>query len=198
MDLFSSGLTTNQKLNKIKEDYKRLLEVEQNGKGKFTIIKGNKSNFGNCMLIIVPHVSESGFMNADYEKDNLMAALNHYDIDKYIIVYAQPSKSVGSSRKLIKKSRPIMLELIEIINPKLILVLDDSSSEIFLNMKPNIIELHGTRLAYHDAIPILLTYNMDYYVKQTGYEDSAYKKAVFFEDWNFINEQYKERINADI
>ena len=137
-------------------------------------------------------------MNADYEKSNLLAALDHYKITNYIIAYAQPSKSSSASRKLVKQSRPLMLKLIEIVNPKLIIVLDDSSAEIFVTQKPNIVEQHGTIITHHFNIPIILTYNMDYYVKRTGYQDDTYKKSIFFTDWLYISEKYKELINANI
>lgn len=198
MDLFMSLLTPKQQINQLKTDYKKLLECEQNGQSKFRLIYGNEKNFGNCILLILPHVSEHGFMNADYEKNHLISSLEHYNITNYIIVYAQPSKSSGASRKLIKQSRPLISKLIEIINPKLIITFDDSSAELFVNQKPNIIEQHGTIITSYFNIPVILTYNMDYYSTRTGYEDKKYKNNIFFHDWLFISEKYREVINANV
>ena len=194
MDLFMSTMTQKEQLTSVGNDYKSLLEVEQNGKGKFKIIKGDKKCFRNCILLILPFISTSGFMNADYEKINLIQTLEHYDIKNYIIAYAQPSKSVGASRTLIKQSRSLMTKLIEIINPKLIVTFYDSSAELFLTMKPNIVEQHGTIIYHHYNIPVILTYNMDYYDKRTGYEDKKYKNSIFFEDWELISSNYKTLI----
>lgn len=194
MDLFMSSMTSNQQWSQLKKDYQRMFECEQNGQSKFRIIHGDKSVFNNCILLILPNVSEHGFMNADYEKVNLINTLNKYNINNYIITYAQPNKSSGPSRKLIKQSRPLMTKIIEIVNPKLIVAFDDSSAELFVNQKPNIIEQHGKVITTHYDIPVLLTYNMDYYVKRTGYEDNTYKNNIFFEDWNSISNQYKQLI----
>lgn len=196
MDLFMSQLTQTQQLNLLKDKYAELFEAENNGAGKFRIIKGDKKNFGNCVLLILPFVSSAGFMNANYEKNNLIGALEHYNIDNYVIVYAQPSKALGASRKLIKTSRSLMYELIEIVSPKMIVAFDDSSAELFLTQKPNIVELHGKEIHRHYGIPVYLTYNMDYYDKRTGYEDKKYKNSIFFEDWGNISTKYKELINA--
>ena len=194
MDLFMSTMTEKEQLTSVGNDYKSLLEVEQNGKGKFKLLKGNKKHFGNCILLILPFISMSGFMNADYEKTNLIQTLEHYNITNYIIVYAQPSKSNGASRTLIKQSRPLMNKLVEIINPKLIVTFDDSSAELFLTMKPNIVEQHGTIIHHHYNIPVILTYNLDYYDKRTGYEDKKYKNTIFFEDWELISNKYNTLI----
>ena len=198
MDFFMSTLTQTQQLTQLKDDYQKMFDVEQNGKGKFRILAGNKKSFGNCMLLILPHVSEKGFMNAPWEKVNLMETLKHFGMQNYVIVYAQPSKASGPSRKAIKQSRPLMEQLIEIVVPKLIVTFDDSSAELFLNQKPNIIENHGQIIYNHQSIPVILTYNMDYYEKRTGYEDKKYKNNIFFEDWTNINEKYKELINANV
>ena len=198
MDFFMSTMTVTQQLKDISEQYKKLLDIDQNGKGRFRLFKGNKTYFGNCMLIILPYISSHGFMNADYERVNLIETLNSYNMFNTIIIYAQPSKSHGPSRTLIKNSREILNNLLEIIDPNLIIVLDDSSAELFLNQKPNIIENHGTIITNHFNIPVVLTYNLDYYNKRTGYEDDNYKKSIFYEDWDYIYELYKERINANV
>jgi len=191
MDLFMSTMSQTQQWTQLKKDYQSMFECEQNGQSKFRLIVGNKGSYGNCVLLILPYVSEHGFMNADYEKNNLLNTLKTYDINNYVIVYAQPNKSSGASRPLIKKSRPLMHKLIEIVNPKFIVTFDDSAAELFINQKPNIVEQHGTEFANHYDIPVILTYNMDYYVKRTGYEDNTYKTNIFFEDWKAISDKYK-------
>jgi len=198
MDLFSDGLTDNQKINELKEKYKKLLEVEQNGKGKFNLIKGSKSNYNNCILIIIPNISTFGFMNAEYEKQDLIGTIDKFDLDNHIIAYASPAKSQGASRKLIKDSRQLMFDLIDIVQPKLIIVLNDNTSELFLSQKSNIMEQHGTIIAYHYDIPVILTFNLDYYSTKTGYEDAKYKKLLYNEDWTYIQSKYKELINANV
>jgi len=197
MDLFTSMLTPNQQLKTILDDYKQMFECEQNGKGRFRVITGDKNHYGNCILFIIPNVSSAGFMNAEYE-ENLITTLKDYHIENYIIAYAQPNKTNSPSRKLIKQSRPLMHKIIEIVSPKMIIAFDDSSAELFMNQKPNIIEDHGKIITTHYDIPVILTYNMDYYIKRTGYEDAKYKRNIFFEDWVFINQQYKEYINVNI
>ena len=196
MDLFSSNLSVNQRLNEIKEKYKKLLEVDQNGKGKFTIIKGNKKNFENCILFIFPFVTEHGFFNAAFEKQFFISLLDKYNITNYIICYAQPAKSLGAARKTIKKSREIFYDLVEIIAPKLIVTFDDSSAELFMNQKPNIIEDHGKVVYNYNDIPVILTYNIDYYNKRTGYEDDNYKISILKEDWKIISDYYNNLIES--
>ena len=71
-----------------------------------------------------------------------------------------------------------MTKLIEIISPKLIVTFSDSSAEIFMNQKPNIIERHGQTIYNHLGIPVILTYSMDYYTTRTGYEDNKYKSSI--------------------
>jgi len=187
-------MTDNQKINDLKEKYKEMLEVEQNGKGKFNIIKGSKKNYGNCVLIILPNVTESGFMHADHETQTLMCILDEYEIVNYIICYAQPSKVHSASRKEVKKSRPLMAELIDIVQPKFIIACEEVSAELFMNQKPNVINQHGTVVANHSNIPIILTYSAEYYVKRTGYEDDTYKTSILTEDWTFIAKNYKDLI----
>jgi len=194
MDLFTSGMTDNQKINDLKEKYKKLLEVDQNGKGKFNLIKGAKKDYGNCVLLILPNVTESGFMNADYEKDTLMCILDEYDISNYIICYAQPSKVYSASRKEVKKSRPLMNDLIDIVQPKVIVAFDEVSAELFMSQKPNIINDHGCIVCNYSNIPVLLTFNAKYYVTRTGYEDDTYKKSILKEDWDEISKIYKSLI----
>jgi len=194
MDLFTSNMTDNQKLNDLKEKYKNLLEVEQNGKGKFNITKGSKQNYGNCVMIILPNVTDSGFMNADYETQTLMCILDEYEIVNYIICYAQPSKVHSASRKEVKKSRPLMYELIDIVQPKFIVVCGEVSAELFMTQKPNIITSHGTLVCSYSNIPVVLTYNPDYYVTRTGYEDDTYKTSILTEDWTLISDTYKNLI----
>jgi len=194
MDLFTSSMTDNQKLNDLKEKYKTLLEVEQNGKGKFNIIKGSKKNYGNCVLIILPNVTEAGFMHADHETQTLMCILDDYEIENYIICYAQPAKCHSASRKTVKQSRQLMFDLIDITMPKFIITCDEVSAELFMNQKPNVINAHGTVVCNYSNIPVILTYNADYYVTRTGYEDDTYKKSILKEDWELIATTYKDLI----
>ena len=193
MDLFSSTLTINQRLNSIKDKYKALFGLDkdyQNGKGKFTILKGNKKNYGNCVLIILPHVSKSGFLNAPYEKGVLVDTLKKYNIDKYVIMYTQPNKSKSISKKLIKSSKHLVDDIIEIVQPKFIIACDSSSADLFVNQKANLIELHGTIFTNYYSIPVILTYHLAYYVEHTGYEDTVYKDSIYTFDWEFIKTNY--------
>jgi len=194
MDLFMSNMTTTQQWTQLKTDYKKMFECEQNGQSKFKLTYGDKKNFGNCILLILPFVSEHGFMNADYEKKNLLNTLKYYNLKNYIIVYAQPSKSSSASHKLIKQSRELMSRIIEIISPKAIIVLDDTSAELFINKKPNISEEHGNIITTYFDIPVILTYNLDYYSNRTGYEDKTYKNNIYFNDWDIIKNKYIELI----
>jgi hypothetical protein len=193
-----STMTQTQQLTQLKKEYMEMFECEQNGQSKFRLIHGDKKYYGNCALLILPYVTEHGFLNAEHEKTNLMKTLEHYKITNYMITYAQLNKSSSSSKKLIKQSRPLMTKLIEIINPKLIIVFDESSSLLFMTQKPNITEQHGTMITTYFNIPVLLTYNLDYYNKRTGYEDKTYKNNIFFNDWLTISTQYKELIYANI
>jgi hypothetical protein len=193
MDLFMSSLTPQQQWKQLKIDYKAFYNCDQNGQSKFSLIYGDHKTFSNCVVFVLPHVTTHGFMNAEHEIE-LIKTLKEFNITNHIITYAQLNKSNGASSKLIKTARPLFEKMLDIIKPKLIVAFDEITTELFLNQKSKIIDNHGTVITTHFEIPVILTYNFDYYTARTGYENKDYKKSIFDTDWDLIIKKYKELI----
>lgn len=189
MDLFYSNLTEQQQLNKLKNEIKTTQDVDfnimDNHSNKFKIIYGSKKIFGNCCLILYPHVTLKGFMGT-YSEKKYLELLEEYEIQNYIISYCIFKPCTSTSRPIIQAQSNIINNLISIVSPKFIVSLGEDVSGLFIKRKPIIEETHASLLESHLDIPVILTYHPNYYFSKTGKEDKNYRNFNTHSDLSLI------------
>ena len=82
MNMFYEGLDTQQKITQLGKELKNRLGMSN--RKKIKIFDGNC--IGNNMLFLLEHVTEHGFLGAEYEK-RLLEQCNKYNITNKIISY---------------------------------------------------------------------------------------------------------------
>jgi len=195
MDLFYANLTPTQQLKKFKEDAMHHFNIEDST--KFKVLKGLPKHFGNCVLFLLSHVPSRGFLKGRNDK-LLTDSIKHFDITNHAITYAYLKPSLNVSRKDLKACTGDMNLILSIVRPKLIVLVGENPGELFFGRKPKVVDVHGTIVGSIDKIPLVSTFDMLYYKEKTGYEDERYKRHIYEGDWNFIREQYKGAINANV
>ena len=194
MDMFYARLTTKGRMLKLKEDFKKLLfkdgeEVPE----KFRVTGGKLSNTGNCILFIIDHVTEYGFMRARREL-KLVELCVRYGIKNRMVTYSylKPCKVV--SRNEIIESRELLQLLVSIVRPQLIVLLGEKTTFSFMNRKKLVNENHGKIIGNHNGVPLLLTYEMGYYTERMRSYEIDYRHGIMSNDWEVIMSEYTERI----
>ena len=195
MDLFDTQLTPRQRINKISESVKVLNNITENsGKTKkvFRLLDGKLSSFDGCTLFIRPAVPLTGFMSSKYDK-KLLELCEIYKIYNKVITYGILKRTKIAGRKVIKHNIKIIEDIIELVEPKVIVVLGEVTSELFLSTKLKVCNYHGTKIAsYGSGIPVLYTYDTSWYLEHDGYEDARYKQDILHNDWTMIQEEYNK------
>lgn len=199
MDLFYSKKTPTQQLKMLKDElmskYNITSNVRLTSKDNFKLLYGNKKATDNCVLFILDHVTDKGFLNNKNEK-KLIEIVKKYKMLNSLFTYAYPIRTDKITRIQVKEAIPSIELLIDIINPKLIIVLGEITSELFLSRKAIIDDHHGSIITTYNEQPVIQTYKFSYYNSSEGYEDKRYKEAVFKKDWDFITKKYNELINV--
>ena len=70
-----------------------------------------------------------------------------------------------------------------IIKPKFIICLGEDSQLSYFARKFLLSNFHGQQIGKFEDIPIFTTYEVSYYINDTGYEVEFYKNKIKNNDW---------------
>lgn len=139
---------------------------------------------------MLEHVTVHGFLKNPREKNDLIDQLNERGISKYFITYSYLVPSSKVTRDQIKSSSGWIHSIIDVINPRAIVLLGDMCCHTFFTRKEQAVKRHGEIIGKHNEIPVLLSFNLDYYFEHTKTEDVKYKEFIREHDWEKIKELY--------
>ena len=179
---------------KLKEDFKRLLfKDNEEVPEKFRVAGGKLSNAGNCILFVIDHVTQYGFMHARREL-KLVELCMRYGIKNRMVTYSylKPCKIV--SRNEIIESKKLLQLFVSIVRPQLIVLLGEKTTFSFMNRKKLVNKEHGKIVGDHNGVPLLLTYGMDYYTEKMRSYERDYLDGIMRNDWEVIMSEYTDRI----
>lgn len=195
-DLFySTAVTLEDQLELLRADI--LDDAKRNGvvKRKLPIVFGDQAYVGNAVLIVQPPFT--GRKHFDGEEFNqLLFILQEYQMHNYFITYAHLIKLERHTKEGIKAFGSWIWKLIDIIQPKMIVVLGEDAQLSFLKKKCILRDYHGQKIGSHMDIPIFLTYPISYYLNESSYENKSYKDFILNGDWKVLQEEYKRRITC--
>lgn len=189
MDMFYCNLSPEEQLQKLSSEM--IASVRTRKKKLFTVTI-NPINIGNNILFVLPHVTLAGFGKDDNAKW-LKETIREFGITKYALTYGYLVPTEHISRNQFKEFAQWIHRLIEIIRPRLLVLVGENVTLSFFNRKIKI-ENHGTQVGLFGDIPCILTLEPSYYLEHSAYENEAYKQFLRQKDWNFIKEQYQSVI----
>ena len=191
MDLFYENLTPRRRLNRLKRELSSHLygegeEIPEN----FRILGGKLRSIGSCALFIMEHVVPQGFMGNSYEM-KILELCTRYHIDTRMITYSYLRECTTVSRVSIINSREFLHILVSIVDPVLIVLLGENTLFSFENRKRLLGDYHGKVVGYHNGVPLLLTYDMEYYTERVRVDRLKYRDEIMKSDWTKISNLYR-------
>lgn len=197
MDLFY-GSTPEEQLRSLKRDIKTWAKSKYNydfGNKRLYVAWGKSENIGNNILIVTTPLLQ----DAKPFEDNCCSYIKHLLIKHNILKFFMTPNFIIPKDKVtksdIKDYSRLVDNLVDIIQPKLIVTLGEDSTFAFFRRKFILRDYHGKVIgSSKQGIPIILTYSADYYTEKSEYEDPSFKNFISDNDWTVISSMYKERI----
>lgn len=201
MDLFY-GETFKEQIAALKRDMKSYAKEKLNinyKRRRIYVAMGLEEHVGNNFLFIAPPIAkgEKHFKDPDYQ--HLLKLTTKYHISNFFFTYCYLIEKDLVSKGDIKDFRPLLLKLIDIVGPKLIVLLGEAAQPCLLNRKLILRDYHGTTT--NDTISghrVLVIHEMNYFLKSHDFQDPSYINYMEEKDWEIIQKIYKETINATI
>lgn len=196
MDLFY-GTTFEENILALKKDIKLVAEKHGKpfGKKKVYVAYGSQEDIGNCFLFVAPPLTPDTKPFQDKYSQYLFQTANEFGLSKIILTssFLVPLEQV--SKNDIKSFGSIVEKIVEIFQPKLIVVLGEDAQFSFVRRKNILRDNHGQIIARSQTgVEVMLSYAMSYYVEKSEYQDPSYKNYMRQTDWTVIAKYYKERI----
>lgn len=197
MNLFY-GSTIQEQLKNLKKDIKLWAQTAHSydyGHKRIYIAFGKIENVGNnCLFISSPFAKDSPpFEDSSYAF--LKRTIEDFGILKFFMTpnFLIPKDTV--TRADIKEYSKFIESIVDIVQPKLVVVLGEDSTFSFFKRKFILRDWHGKIIGQTpQAIDVVLSYAPDYYNERSEYEDPSFKKFILNNDWNYISTLYKKRI----
>lgn len=192
LDMFTAGMTPIERLEALRaeiKDYQNRNCIDHK-KTKIKLFWGDTVNI-NTGIVIITDPPKAKFFESNGDKF-IINLLTSYDLTKFFITYNYLVYGENSTPKDIKDFSYYIKKLIDIINPKIIVCMGESSQFCFFKRKFMMIDFHGKQIGDHESIPIFTTYPIKYYEERSKYEDHSYKEQIRNKDWEAIKEKYKE------
>jgi len=194
MDLFY-GTSFEEHVKAFKKDLKAMAAATGEDLGKNVFIAfGKPEHVGNCLLVVGPPLKKDEKPFHDKYSKYLLQTINDFSLPNTIITscYLIPKEQV--SKIDIKNFSGWINKIIDIFQPRLIVVLGEDAQFAFLKRKCILRDCHGQVITSHGEIPVIASYQMNYYLERSEFEDPSYKEYIRQSDWNSIAITYKEKI----
>lgn len=192
MDLFYSNLPIEDQLRALVKD---ILNNENTKKKKLSIINGDIKDIGNNILFVLPHVTQEGFLR-DLDAQLLLELIEEYKITKNIITYSYLLPVQQVTRNELREFSVWVEKLIDIIQPRLIVMVGEDTTLTFSNRKIKI-ENNGSIVMTFNGIPCMLTFSPSYYTEHSAYENERYKNYIKQKNWTEIKKEYERLIKEE-
>lgn len=197
MDLFY-GSTVEEQLKALKKEIKNWAKAKYNydyGLKRIYVALGKRDNVGNNVLIVTGPLDPTSKVFEDKYCAFIKNILFKYNISKFFMTpnFIVPKDKVTKAD--IKDYSRLMDNLVEILQPKFLVVLGEDSTFAFFRRKFILRDFHGQVIGKtKHGTDIILTYSADYYIEKSEYEDPSFKSFILNHDWTIISNMYKERI----
>lgn len=191
LDLFLSNKTPIEQLDMLRadiKDYQSKANIDSK-KTKIKLFYGDIKYFNTGILVITDPPKAKFFESA--EDKLIINILNSYDLNEFFITYNYLIYGSGSTKD-IKNFSYYIKKLTDIINPKLIVCMGESSQFCFFKKKFMMSDYHGKQIGDYETIPIMTTYPIWYYEEKSKFEDHSYKEELRNKDWYAIKKRYEE------
>jgi hypothetical protein len=192
LDMFSTGKTSEEQFDILRDEiknYQKKIGLE-NKKNKVKLFFGDVKNVGSGVLVITSPPRAKFFESS--EDKPIINILKLFEIDKFFITYNYLLCRENITIKEIKEFSYFIKRLTDIICPKLIVCMGESSQFCFFKKKFMMIDFHGKQIGDYESIPIFTTYPSNYYEERSKHEDHLYKEQIRNKDWNIIKNRYEE------
>lgn len=197
MDLFY-GTTIKEQLKALEKDV-RVWALKRYGYNyetkKIKIVNGKEEDVGNCMLLVAPPFIKDSRPFYDVNYEFLKSILIARGLFKSYITpnFLMPLDIISKAN--IKEYSKWIEKLVDIVQPKFIVVLGEDSILSFFKRKVILRDYHGQIIGKTPSgIDICLSYAPDYYINKAEYEDPSFKNFILDNDWTIISGRYKELI----
>lgn len=196
MDLFYSGRTFDDRLKLLKKDVKEYAKRVgyDYGKKRLYLAYGNPDNVGQNILFVVPPLDPNSKPYQDKASQRLIEVAKEYGLDKFFITSSYPIPIEKISKRQIKEFSYWVHKLIDILEPKLIVVMGEESEPVFVRRKFILRDSYSEIITSHNDIDVVLAYPMNYYIGHSEYEDPSYKKSLLEQEWTRLKEIYDRKI----
>jgi len=197
MDLFY-GSTVEEQLKALKKDIKAFALAHYNydyGHKRIYVAFGEQANIGNNILIVSTPLAKDAKAFEDKNYQYLKHILSTYNISKFFLTpnFLIPKDHVSTAD--IKLCSKWTETLVDIVQPKFIVILGEDSVFSFFRRKFILRDHHGTKVGISpQGLEIYLTYSPDYYNEKSEYEDPSFKNFIRDNDWTTISNRYKELV----
>lgn len=191
LDLFNINLTPVERLEALREEIKDYQKRScPDKKSKVKLFWGDLTKLGKG-IVVITNPPKAKFFESTEDKF-IINLLTSYDLNDFFITYNYLIYGEEYTPKDIKEFGYYIKKLIDIINPKMIVCMGESSQFCFFKKKFMMIDFHGKQIGEHESIPIFTTYPIKYYEERSKFEDHSYKEQIRNKDWTAIKEKYKE------
>jgi len=192
LDLFYASLTIDEQLEKLKGEVKDLAKKEGLSlrKTSVKIVHGTMDKIPNqgALFIMPPLIGKFG-VGKDFKA--LVRLIEFHKLYAAFITYAHLVPREKRIRKDIKEFSTYIRKLLSIIQPKVIVCLGEESQFSLFKRKFLMRDYHGQVIGDEEGIPVMTSYEMEYYGGDSAYEDSTYKNFLQENDWKAIKENLK-------
>jgi len=191
MDLFYTPLKPRAQLIKLRKEigYTLYKDIPKS----FRILVGDIENIGNCALIIFEHITKEKFMRAGGEK-YIITLCRNKAINNTFFTYSCFKECKSASRNDILYNRQHIHMIIDILKPVVIVVVGENTLLSFENRKQLLFNKHGEIVSTFNGIPVILTYEGNYYIKKGRQDEVLYKRSIQDIDWQNISNIYNKLI----
>lgn len=195
LDLFYTGSFEDQ-LKTLRKDLKAyaLGKGYDYGKKRIYIAFGNKEYVGDNILFVAPPIKAEGTPFKNKPTTRLVETAQQFGIEKFFITSCYLIPQDRASRADIKAFNPWMLKIIELLQPKAVVVLGEDAEFVFFKRKFILRDHHGKVIGKVGELDVMLSYPMQYYYQRSEFEDPSYKLHLRDLDWKAIQELYNMKI----
>lgn len=192
LDLFNVNQTPEQRLESLRGEIKEYQKAHgiDSKKTKVKLFYGDMANFNDGILVITAAPKAKFFETPDDKF--IISLLTSIELKKFFITYSCLVYGEGNTPKEIKEFGYYIKKLVDIINPKLIVCMGETSQFVFFKRKFMMGDFHGKQIGDYEGIPIMTTFPIYYYEEHSKFEDHSYKDQLKNKDWGAIKDKFKE------
>jgi hypothetical protein len=185
-------MTLEERIEDLKNKIRSYYNI--NKKSKVKLFYGDLKDVGNNILVVAP--PQHKFFESEDDKI-IINILSEFRLFNYFLTYYYLIPNTKPSKQDIKNFGFWIRNIVDILEPKLIVCVGEDAQFSFYKSKFIIRDYHGLQIGEYNSIPIFASYIVPYYSKKADTEDMTYKNFIKNKDWSNIKKKYDEVINVE-